>query len=332
VESAGLSERRRARRGLPPAPKLDLPLLPGEDEPFLRPKARVRGRRVRRGPSHASLLALQIGGGVLAVAITLWAGYAQVLASDRLKVKRVTVRGNHFLSEGEIRGLLGVGEEANILGLDIEELKQRLRASPWLEDATVRRTLPDALQVEVREREPLALAEVERLYLMDAQGELIDLYGARTAGFDLPILRGLQGLDAEQRSARAQRAATLLADLGDLQAEVSEIEVEPQGDLRVVLRQGGEVLRLDQPPYRKSVAAFLALRQELVERCPRAEYFDLRFKDRIYAKEPPELAHPQPQAAREAGSTPAQRAGGPGDAAQERSSSGERGRTQSGRR
>ena len=37
---------------------------------------------------------------------------------------------------------------------------------------------------------------------------------------------------------------------------------------------------------------FLGLRQELRERCPRAEYFDLRFRDRIYAKEPPDRAAP----------------------------------------
>jgi hypothetical protein len=41
------------------------------------------------------------------------------------------------------------------------------------------------------------------------------------------------------------------------------------------------------PPYRSRLVTFLGLRQELHERCPRAEYFDLRFRDRIYAKEPP---------------------------------------------
>ena len=104
------------------------------------------------------------------------------------------------------------------------------------------RNLPDTLKVEIRERVPLALAEVERLYLMDKDGGLIDLYGPRTASFDLPIVRGLTGVDEEARRDRAQRAGTLLDDLGELAGEVSEVLVLPSGDLRVVLRGAGEVL------------------------------------------------------------------------------------------
>jgi hypothetical protein len=54
--------------------------------------------------------------------------------------------------------------------------------------------------------------------------------------------------------------------------------------VRVVLHGAGEVLRLGAPPFRKSVETFLRLRKELSERCPGAEYLDLRFRDRIYAK------------------------------------------------
>jgi cell division protein FtsQ len=218
----------------------------------------------------------------------------------------VDVRGSGFLSEGEVRELLGPAVGENILGLDIEALKLRLRASPWVADATVRRTLPDTLQVDIRERVPLALAELDRLYLMDAGGTLIDIYGPRSAAFDLPIVRGLKGVDDEARRDRARRAGVLLADLGELAAEVSEVRVEPSGDLRVVLRGGFEVLKLGSPPYRKPLLTFLGLRKELRERCPDAEYFDLRFRDRIYAKPaaapaspsaPPLPAAPAPGAA-----------------------------------
>ena len=62
----------------------------------------------------------------------------------------------------------------------------------------------------------------------------------------------------------------------------------------MVLRGPGEVLRLGAPPYRSRVLTFLGLREELRARCPNAEYFDLRFKDRIYAKEPLTAPTPAP--------------------------------------
>jgi hypothetical protein len=149
------------------------------------------------------------------------------------------------------------------------------------------RTLPDTLRVDIRERQPLALAELDRLYLMDGAGTLIDLYGPRTSGFDLPIVRGLVAASAEERRTRAERAGELLRDLGELGAEISEVEVERSGDLKVVLRGQGELLRMGPPPYRERLLTFLGLREDLARRCPDAEWFDLRFRDRIVVKEPP---------------------------------------------
>jgi cell division protein FtsQ len=279
------------------APALDHPLADPDDPPFLRPERRTRVRRVRRGLGWRLVFALQLTAALIVSASALWTGYSRVMASERLRVARVEVRGSRFLSEGEVRELLGPAVGENILNLDIEALKSRLRASPWVADATVTRTLPDTLRVVVRERVPLALAELERLYLMDGDGALIDIYGPRTAAFDLPIVRGLQRAELDERRRRAGIAGGLLRDLGDLGAEVSEVEVEDGGDLRVVLKGAGEVVRMDAPPYRTRLLTFLSLREELRARCPRALWFDLRFRDRIYVMQPPEPAPANPEGA-----------------------------------
>ena len=287
-----MSERRhtpdRRQRGLRIVP-VELP-APQEEAPFLRPNRRTRVRRARRGWMGRAVLFLEAVGGALIVLGALWASYSRVMASERLRVERVEVRGSHFLSEGEVRELLGPAVGENILGLDIEGLKSRLRASPWVAEATVARTLPDTLRVEIRERAPLALAELDRLYLMDGDGSLIDTYGPRTAGFDLPIVRGLAGSTEEARRERAQRAGALLQDLGELAREVSELQMEGSEEVRLVLRGAGEVVRLGPPPWHQRFRTFLGLRKELAARCPAAEYFDLRYRDRIVAKEPPAAA------------------------------------------
>ncbi len=271
--------------GPPPPELLDLPLEPAvEESPFLRPKRRTRVRPRRRGVAARTLIGLQAAAvGILAV-VGAWTAWQRVFASDRLRVGKLEVRGSHFLSEGEVRELVGPAVGENILGLDIAALKARLRASPWVADATVTRTLPDTVRVEIRERVPLALAELDRLYLMDGDGGLIDIYGPKTGAFDLPIVRGLVAVEEESRRDRARRAGALLADLADLGSEISEVYVLPSGDLRVVLRGEGEVLLFGDPPYRERLVTFLGLRRELVEHAPDAEHFDLRYRGRIYAK------------------------------------------------
>jgi cell division septal protein FtsQ len=275
-------------------PQLDLPLYPerrptnpvreDSEPPFFRPRKRTQVQRVRRGPLGRFALMLNVVALSSFGACAVWTGYSKAMASEQLKVTKLEVRGGHFLSEGEVRELLGPAVGENILSLDIEGLKGRLRVSPWVESAHVRRTLPDTLSIDIVERQPVALAEIDRLYLMDAGGSLIEMYGPRTADFDLPIVRGLGGLGLPERRERAHRVAELLADLGDLSAEVSEVTVQAGGDLQAVLR-GGEVLALGGPPFRHKFSTFLGLRTSLRERCPNALLFDLRFRDRIYVQE-----------------------------------------------
>jgi cell division protein FtsQ len=278
------------RRGLPVGPPpSDLGLTPvAEESPFLRRKvrSRPRPRPRRRGWSIRLLIGLQALTILLLMVAGTWTVYRKVMGSERLHVARVEVQGSHFLSEGEVRELLGPAVGENILSLDIDALKARLRSSPWVADATVTRTLPDTVRVDIHERIPLALAEVDRLYLMDGDGALVDIYGPRTGVFDLPIVRGLLGVDESSRRDRARRAGLLLSDLAELGQEVSEVFVEPNGDLRVVLRGPGEVLLFGDPPYRQRFVTFLSLRRELAEKAPDAEHFDLRFRGRIYARHP----------------------------------------------
>lgn len=273
-------------RGLPigPPPR-DLPLQSmSGDGPFFRPPRLSRAKREKRSGLKRVFIAIQIAAAACAAAVGAYLLTERFAIPNRFRIASIEVKGNRFLSEGEVREMLGPAMGGNLISADLDGLRSNLAASPWVGGAVVRRKLPDTLLVDVTERFPIALAETDQLYVMDSSGELIDMLGPRTAGFDLPIIRGLGGVSVEVRRDRARRANTLLEDLGDLSAEVSEISVDRSGDLMVVLRGDGSVLKLAEPPYRKRVLSFLALRQKLRERCPDAEYFDLRFKDRIYAK------------------------------------------------
>ena len=254
------------------------------DAPFFRPARLSKSKRDKRSRFKSVMIGIQVSAAICATAAVLFLLTERFAIPNRFRIATIEVKGNHFLSEGEVREMLGPAMGGNLMSADLGRLRSNLAASPWVGGAVLRRKLPDTLLVDVIERFPIALAEADQLYVMDASGELIDLLGPRTAGFDLPIIRGLGGVSNEVRKDRAHRAGILLDDLADLSTEVSEISVDRSGDLLVVLRGDGSVLKLADPPYRNRVLSFLALRQKLRERCPDAEYFDLRFKNRIYAK------------------------------------------------
>lgn len=275
-----------AARGLPVGPPMveTLRFQREREQPFFRPDRHSRGRRASRPWGRVLKAALQMAALGLAGLVVLVLAVDRFAPAHRFQVAELRVQGNRFLSEGEVRELIGPALGESIVTADLETIRRNLAASPWVGGAIVRRELPSTLVIDVVERVPLAFAETDRLYVMDRGGDLIDLLGPRTSGFDLPIVRGLSGVSAEEREARARRAATLIGDLDDLAAEVSEISVDRALDIVLVLRGDSSVVKLADPPYRERMVTFLSLRQKLRERCPDAEYFDLRFKDRIYVK------------------------------------------------
>ena len=254
--------------------------------PFLRPDRRTRVRRARRGPLGALIVAVEITGGALVVALLLWSGYARVMASERLKVARVEVRGGRFLSEGEVRELLGPAVGENILGLDIDELKARLRASPWVADATVSRTLPDTLRVEIDERVPGG-AGGDGPALPDgrATARSSSCTGRARPPSTCPWCVGWRGLGPESAASARGAWPRCCAIWASWRPRCRRSGSSPRATSgRAARRRGGAPGRAAVP---EEVPDVPRPARQLRVRCPEAEFFDLRFRDRIYAKSAP---------------------------------------------
>src|SRR5262249_5057712 len=118
-----------------------------------------------------------------------------VMAQARmLQIDRVVVRGNTRLSTGEVLALLNGLRGENLGWTDLSAWRRRLLASPWVREATLRRSLPSTVEVVVAEREPIGIGRVNgALYLVDDRGAVIDEYGPQYGDLDLPVIDGLAG-------------------------------------------------------------------------------------------------------------------------------------------
>src|SRR5690606_19330088 len=102
----------------------------------------------------------------------------QAQRSAGLTVQGVFVAGRVRSDKGELLRALGVARGDLILAFDPDEARRRLVAMPWIKDASVSRKLPDAIEVRLQERQPLALWQHDRkLVLIDVDGEPITSEG-----------------------------------------------------------------------------------------------------------------------------------------------------------
>jgi cell division protein FtsQ len=191
----------------------------------------------------------------------------------------------------------------------LDDWRQRLLTSSWVEDAIVRRVLPNTLDVLVRERTPMAIARLGRdLYLVDQYGVVIDEYGPSYAGLDLPVIDGLASPPREGPAVvdeqRAVLAARLLADVAphaQLAGRVSQIDVRDARDAVVLLDGDTVMLRLGDRDFAARLQDYLDIATALKDRVSSIDTVDLRFGERMYVRPGREERSAVQPAARESG-------------------------------
>jgi cell division protein FtsQ len=198
-------------------------------------------------------------------------------------VQEVFVIGRAETGQEELRRAVGARRGQSMLGFDPQEARERLLELGWIKEATVRRRLPNAVDVVLIERRPFALWQHEgRLALVDRDGEVISRRGLeRFAALPLVV-----GEDA------AEHAAALLDALALQPALFAEIEAAVRvGGRRwnVRLKNGVEV-NLPEEGAAEAWArlAELDARQGLSAKDIVA--IDLRLPDRLVVRLSPEAA------------------------------------------
>ncbi len=156
---------------------------------YRRPAAE-RGRRLRRLLQGFGLTVLMVG---LSVGFVL---VHDIATQCRwLSARHIAVIGNRHLDEMEVIRQAGIHNGINLLSVRLGACRTRLLADPWIREASVRRQLPDRLEIRIVEHQALAVAEVAKdRYLIDADGLPFKRWSSGDPD-DLPVVTGLAYAD-----------------------------------------------------------------------------------------------------------------------------------------
>jgi cell division protein FtsQ len=139
-------------------------------------------------PAPTRIAAVLLGLG-LAVALTGWVmgggldaalgGVSQRLLAwsgqTGLAVHKVVVEGRRWTPPDALRSQLDIRLGMPLLAVDTAAIRDRLETLAWVERAGVARLLPDAVQIRLLERQPLALWQrAGRFEVIDRAGAVIE--------------------------------------------------------------------------------------------------------------------------------------------------------------
>jgi len=221
------------------------PDLLADDEPrYLRRQKPMEIRRRKFSGDSWSLVRrvlLSVAVGVAAVAAAFFTGKFLLYSPHVLltKPEQIEVLGAHNVPREAIAGLFSDDYGRSVLQVPLERRRRTVEELPWVEQAGVRRILPDRIRVEIVERTPVALLRNgSDLGLIDAHGVILD----RPEGqeFSFAIVTGIsENLPRSEREARMRIYQEFLNDVDQVKPgfseRVSEVDLSNPKDLVTVM-------------------------------------------------------------------------------------------------
>jgi cell division protein FtsQ len=202
-----------------------------------------------------------------------------VHGSRAFAVTDIAVRGQRQLTSQAVIEGAGLALGKNVFAVAPEQARLNLLRVPWIESASVRRTLPGSYVIEIHERRAIALLALDELYLVSEDGVAFKPLGPGDP-YDFPIITGLdvsQVTQDKRASASALMSAVALLhdyqDAGLWRREViSEIHIEPDAGLSLYIGSDATHVRLGKPPFRQKLERLSEVMNLLGSQQTRAAY------------------------------------------------------------
>jgi cell division protein FtsQ len=209
-----------------------------------------------------------------------------------LAIDSIVIEGNARVASDDVRRALDGLSGENIVLINLHDWRERLLKTPWIKEATVRRSLPSTVHVMVTEREPMAIGRFgNALYLVDAHGVVVDSFGPAYADLDLPIVEGLgtarTAIGATTDPPKAALASRVIAGVSakpEIAMRVSQIDVRNPRNAALTLSGDSAVLYLGDEQFLARIESYLELAPRLREFVPDIDYVDLRFGDQVIVR------------------------------------------------
>jgi cell division protein FtsQ len=251
-----LRERLGVRRDLRPRPSIERDVPP----PLV---AWIERHVPRRAGIAATLMLLLasagfgiVRGGHLDELSTALGDSRNALANSAgFRITAVGINGRKQLTQDEVLAIGGVNGRSSLLFLDASAVRERLKANPWIADATVQKLYPGALQINIVERKAFALWQQDgRLSVIADDGAVLEPYVTRRF-VSLPLVVG-KGAET-----RARDFLALLAQYPQVHDVTMAVVLVGQRRWNLRLKDGLDV-RLPETDLEKALAELSRLDKE----------------------------------------------------------------------
>ena len=239
-------------------------------------------RALRVGVFGFSLVLLVVGGTLLVQVL---------LASDLFRVESIEVAGNTQMAVEDIIGLSDIKRGDMTFDLDLHLIGRKIAENPWVREAQVARIFPKQVVIQIEERQPRAIINLDLLYYLDERGEVFKVLGSGDS-LDFPVVTGFDRAELQLGSSEnARQLKAIVALIDDLKQreifgldQVSEIHREEGGGFCLYTYLGAVKIRIGRDAFSEKIDRLERIYAKLEKRLPVLDYIDLNVDERIIVR------------------------------------------------
>lgn len=213
---------------------------------------------------------------------------------DSLRVNRVIVQGLHILSVQQIFSLANIQLKTPFDSIDIFRIHKRILQQPFVKSARVTRHYPDAIDIQIVERVPIASVNNGHLNYIDTE-KIVLPYIESSSSLDLPIISGVDGIHQSKVGEKIENPELAIA-INLLQIAISidsslyhfisEINLNDGKDIILYSSDVGVPILLGRDDIEKKLLTLQTFWNNYVKppNAQSLQYVDLRFNDQVVVK------------------------------------------------
>ncbi len=209
--------------------------------------------------------------------------------SPFFNTREIEVRGNQYTDAGHLIELSGLQEGISIFANQTQRAEDWLELNSYVEEAKVRRFLPDKLIITVTERQPLAVVVSGEAFLTLAADLTILSRENSVSGLDYPLITGVRDIASgvmpgyELSGDQIKSGIDIISQMEDnIYAGIAEINVEDTQKIKIYLESGVEVRIGDSQNFNDKYTLFTSIlnQQKTEGKLASIQYIDVSIIDR----------------------------------------------------
>lgn len=176
-----------------------------------------------------------------------------ILLSPLFNIKDVTVTGNNKLSGEEIISLSEIRTEENIFKTSKNDIKNKIKTNPYVENVKIRRKLPDKVEIIVVERVATYMLPFANSYVyINNQGYMLEITSQKA---NLPIITGFSTPEENLHEGERLVSEDLVklgevlqiiesANANGIQALITKIDISNRQDYTIMLEKEKKLVHM----------------------------------------------------------------------------------------